>query len=252
VIVMESIKLPARLADAAFTPVLGAAFAAFFTAFFACMPHLAQAQKIYMCKDASGRTITSDRPIPECANRSVKELSGSGVVKREIPAPLTAEQRQLKKEEDARRQADAALAAEVRRRDVGLLATYQNEQQIDAERKRTLGQIRNNISIAVTQQNAALARRKAVQNQIAALTDKTAPVPAPLKAKVAEADKSILFETKTKESLEEELVKASVKYDEIIARYRLIVANGPGFDAGTAAAAAVGAAATATSSASKP
>ena len=35
---------------------------------FVLSPCLAQA-KIFMCKDASGRTLTSDRAIPECADR---------------------------------------------------------------------------------------------------------------------------------------------------------------------------------------
>ena len=45
---------------------------------------------IFMCKDASGRTITSDRPIPECAERTVWEYGNTGSLKREIAAPLTA------------------------------------------------------------------------------------------------------------------------------------------------------------------
>ncbi len=237
-IVMESIKRKPRVTGLLAGAVL------------ACLPHLAQAE-IFMCKDASGRTITSDRPIPECANRAVKELNGSGTVKREIPAPLTPEQRQLKKEAEAKRRVDEETAAEIRRRDVGLLATYQNEQQIDTERKRTLNQIRNNISIAVTEQNAALARRKVAQAEITALTEKNALVPSHLKAKLMQADKSILFETRTKESLEAEMVKIGLKYDAIMTRYRLILANGPGFDAATASTAAANAA-SAASSASKP
>ena len=237
-IVMESIKRTPNATGLLAVAVL------------ACLPHLAQAE-IFMCKDASGRTITSDRPIPECANRAVKELNLSGTVKREIPAPLTAEQRQAKKEAEAKRRAEEEAAAEIRRRDVGLLATYQNEQQIDTERKRALTQLRNNISIAVTEQNAALVRRKVAQAEITALTEKKAPVPSHLKAKLMQADKSILFETRTKESLEAEMVKIGLKYDAIMTRYRLVVANGPGFDAATGATAAASSA-SAASSAPKP
>ena len=203
----------------------------------ACLPNWALAQ-IYMCKDAAGRTITSDRPIPECANRAMKELNKSGSLKREIPAPPTAEEIEQKKQAEAKRKAEEADANEIRRRDIGLLATYQNEQQIEAERKRTLTQIRNNMTIAITEQNAALQRRKVVQTEVDTLTRQAKPIPFQLKAKLTEADKAILYETKTKESLEAELVKVSLKYDETLARYRLISANGPG--------------APATSNASKP
>lgn len=223
-IVMESSKFSLRV---------NRLFAMTALATMACLPNWALAQ-IYMCKDAAGRTITSDRPIPECANRAMKELNKSGSVKREIPAPPTPEEIEQKKQADAKRKVEEAEATEIRRRDVGLLATYQNEQQIETERKRTITQIRNNITIAVTEQNAALQRRKVAQTEADSLTRQSKPVPFALKARLTEADKSILYETKTKEALEAELVKVSLKYDEILARYRLISVNGPGA-AGTAA-----------------
>ena len=56
-----------------------------------------QPQTIYMCKDATGKTITSDRPIPECADRAVKELDKNGVIRREVSAPPTAEEKKQAK-----------------------------------------------------------------------------------------------------------------------------------------------------------
>ena len=35
------------------------------------------AGSIYTCKDASGKTLTSDRPIPECRGREGRVLSGA-------------------------------------------------------------------------------------------------------------------------------------------------------------------------------
>ena len=57
--------------------------------FFVLLPWTAQAQ-FFQCKDASGRTLSSDRPIPECADRPVRELGRNGMLKREVPPPLTA------------------------------------------------------------------------------------------------------------------------------------------------------------------
>ncbi|MDP1270894.1 DUF4124 domain-containing protein, partial [Klebsiella pneumoniae] len=48
---------------------------------------------IYTCVDASGRRITSDRPITQCLDREQHELTGSGTVKRVIPPSYTAEER---------------------------------------------------------------------------------------------------------------------------------------------------------------
>lgn len=114
---------PATAPGARRVGVAGALLAAWVAACIGVSPD-ARAQGIYSCKDASGRTLTSDRPIPECATRPMRELSVSGVTKREIPAPLTKEQlarKQVEEEEQAR------VAAEERReqqRDRALLAAY--------------------------------------------------------------------------------------------------------------------------------
>lgn len=187
---------------------------------------LAKAQ-IYMCKDANGRTLTSDRPIPECANRAVKELGKDGTVKREIPPPLTPEQARLKKEADEKRKADEAAAAEQRRRDVLLLTTYLNEQQIEAERQRSVIQIRNNINIAITSQNNAEQRRKAAQAEADQLKKAGKMVPSSLKARIEEAQRSYEHEGKNIEATEAEMAKVKTKYDDILKRYRAVSA-GPG------------------------
>ena len=44
----------------------------------------AAAQDIYSCVDAKGRTLTADRPIAECTDRTQRTLSPSGIVTRQI------------------------------------------------------------------------------------------------------------------------------------------------------------------------
>ena len=56
------------------------------TLFFLSMLMVTSAQaKIYMCKDASGKTLSSDRPIPECADRPVREYSNNGSKHKDMP-----------------------------------------------------------------------------------------------------------------------------------------------------------------------
>ena len=96
-----------------------------------------QAQDNYTCRDHSGKVQTSDRPIPDCAG-TMRVLSPTGVVKREIAPPMTAEQLRQKEADDrARRLADEA-AREQHRRDTALLTAYQSEDQIEAARRRSL------------------------------------------------------------------------------------------------------------------
>ncbi|GGI18858.1 DUF4124 domain-containing protein [Oxalicibacterium faecigallinarum] len=114
-------------------------------------PALAHAA-IYMCKDASGRTITSDRPIPECADRTMRELNNAGALKREIVPPPTAEQKRLAEEQRKQRQAEELAAIEQRRSDQALLARYRNEEEIENARARETASLSN----LIVQQKAAL------------------------------------------------------------------------------------------------
>lgn len=179
----------------------------------------AQAQ-IYMCKDANGRTLTSDRPIPECANRAQKELRGNGTVKREIPPPLTPEQVRQKKEEEEKRKAEELAAAEQKRRDTVLLTTYQTEAQLEAERQRAVTQLRNNINIAITAQNNAEQRRKAAQTEADLMRKSGKPVPSALKNRIDDAQKVADHESKNVEGMEAEMAKVKLKYDDMLKRYR--------------------------------
>jgi len=50
-------------------------------------------QGIYTCTDAKGRKLTSDRPIPECADREQRVLNPSGTVKTIVGPSLTGPER---------------------------------------------------------------------------------------------------------------------------------------------------------------
>lgn len=179
----------------------------------------AQAQ-IYMCKDANGRTLTSDRPIPECANRTQKELRGNGTVKREIPPPLTPDQLRQKKEDEEKRKLEETAAADQKRRDTVLLTTYQTEAQLEAERQRAVTQLRNNINIAITAQNNAEQRRKAAQTEADLVRKSGKPVPPALKNRIDDAQKVADHESKNADGMEAEMVKVKLKYDDMLKRYR--------------------------------
>jgi len=101
-------------------------------------PVQAQTTSFFVCVDASGRRITSDRPIPECANREQREMTSSGAVRRVIAPHLTPEERALA---DQQSEADAARKTrdlEQQRRDRALLSRYPSQTQHDAERQRQL------------------------------------------------------------------------------------------------------------------
>lgn len=97
------------------------------------------AQTLYTCKDASGRTLSSDRPIPECSDRMVRELNKDGSLKREIQPELMGEARK-RQELEARQTAELERQRrEQLRRDRAILETYQSESDITRARTRALG-----------------------------------------------------------------------------------------------------------------
>jgi len=129
---------------------------------------------IFTCRDHAGRTITSDRPIADCSG-VMRELGPSGIVRREIAPPLTADQQRQKEADDkARRVADEATR-EKRRRDSALLAAYQSEEQIEAARRRTLIDADESLKTSRTRLAELMKERASLQQDATAYQGKTMP-----------------------------------------------------------------------------
>ena len=93
---------------------------------------------IYTCKDANGKTITSDRPLPECQGRDGRVLSKQGTTVKTIEGALTAEQKAARDAEEAKRTEEATLRAAQLRKDTALLGTYQNIDDLESKRQRAV------------------------------------------------------------------------------------------------------------------
>jgi hypothetical protein len=110
----------------------------------AAPPSFAQAQRIYVCRDAAGNTLSSDRPIPECNRQPVREIDRDGITRRETTAPLSSEEKRRRNEEQARLRAEQEAQAERRRADRALLARFRSEADIEAARKDNTDRVRDN------------------------------------------------------------------------------------------------------------
>jgi hypothetical protein len=119
---------------------------------------------MYTCRDHSGRTVTSDRPIPDCAG-VMRELGPSGVVKREIAPPMTPEQQRQKEAEDRARRTVDETVREQHRRDLALLTAYQNEDQIEAARKRALADANDAIKTSQERLDDLQKDKKALEHE---------------------------------------------------------------------------------------
>jgi hypothetical protein len=126
------------------------ALAAFCIAF-AAAPAFAQAARssspsIYVCVDAKGRRITSDRPIMECLDREQKQYGSGGTVQGTLPPSMTADERAAAEEKARRDAEDRQRLAESRRRDRLLVNRYPDEASHERERAASLQRLDDAIA----------------------------------------------------------------------------------------------------------
>lgn len=105
----------------------------------------AQGRTIYCC-DVGGQPVCGDILPAACYGRGYRELSTTGVLRRYVPPPLTAEEIAQRDEEARRRKEAEAVALKQRRLDQALLDTYPNLAAITARRDRALAEIDRTIA----------------------------------------------------------------------------------------------------------
>ena len=134
----------------------------------------ASGPSMYSCRDHAGRTVTSDRPIADCAG-VMRELGPSGIVRREIAPPLTADQQRQKDADDKAKRAADEVSREKRRRDTALLAAYQSEDQIEAARRRALADGDESLKTSRVRLAELMKERTGLQQEAVAYKSKTMP-----------------------------------------------------------------------------
>jgi hypothetical protein len=175
--------------------------------------------EIFMCKDAAGHTYTSDRPIPECAGRAVREYANNGMLKKRIAAPLTAEQQKAQAAQEEKKKAELLEQQEQRHADRALLARYHNEHGIEQSRQRDVQPIEKQIE----QQNAALtAAGKEQQVAQTALNARmeVGTVPAGFKLRAAQTTQAVRIAQAELDDSKARLAEINKKYDLLLQRYR--------------------------------
>ncbi|MBK5206442.1 MAG: DUF4124 domain-containing protein [Polaromonas sp.] len=174
----------------------------------------AAAQSIYTCVDGKGRTITADRPIIECLDRTQQELTRSGTVKRQIGPSLTAHEQAALQEKDRRAAELRAREAEEKRRDRALLLRYPRRAVHDQERATALAQIDEVIKASSKRTLELVEHRKAVNSEFEFYVKDPAKAPAALKRRLEENEASVAVQKRF--ILDQELEKKRVnrRFDE--------------------------------------
>lgn len=102
----------------------------------------------YKCVDERGITHVGDTPPPGCAKVMMYEVTRQGRVVRNIPPSLTAEQVKVRNEEIERKKEADKLAAEQKRKDTALLASFSTAHEFDVARDRNIEPITARVKLA--------------------------------------------------------------------------------------------------------
>lgn len=178
---------------------------------------LAQA-KIYICKDAAGHTITSDRPIPECSNQPVREVDRSGITRREIPAPPTPEERQRQAQQEATRRAEKIAMQEQRHKDRALLTRFRSEDEILAWGQRNAAMVQENIKRETQVLAAAEKRQQVAEAELGGAGGKRPPPD--LRQRLEEADRSVAASRRRLGDYEAEILMINSRTEGLLKRFR--------------------------------
>lgn len=180
----------------------------------AVLPTACGAQGIYACTDSKGRKITSDRPILECIDRSQRELTPAGTVKRVLGPSLTAQEKAAAEEKERIAAEERARENEEKRRDRALLVRYPNRTVHDKERGLALAQIDEVIKASAKRTQELVEQRKQIATEMEFYLRDPSKAPASLKRRVEENDSSSAVQKRFIADQDVEKQRVNVRFDE--------------------------------------
>lgn len=169
---------------------------------------------IYSCTDARGRTITSDRRIPDCIDRQQRELNPSGTTRRLIEPSYTG-QEQAERDERKRQATLAAVRlAEERRRERALLIRYPTPVVHDRERAEALAQIDAVIGAAKKRIGELGVERRKVDDELEFYKNDISKAPPSVRRQVDDNAKSMAVQIRFVGEQEDEKQRLNARFDE--------------------------------------
>lgn len=182
------------------------------------------AATMYVCTSPAGKTITADRPPPECANVPIRELRADGSVRRVIDPPPTPEQRKAQAEQAQREQQEKEVKRAQARQDIALLETYASEKDIEAARKAALTSRQVMIDRSKNRLEAFAAERKKLDEETEFYVNRK--LPAKLEHAI-EANRSLVqAEQRLIAETQADMARINKRFDAETERYRELMSAG--------------------------
>jgi hypothetical protein len=179
---------------------------------------------MFVCTTPAGKTITSDRPPPECAGVPIRELRPDGSVRRVIEPPPTAEQRKARADQAQREQQESDAKRAQARQDIALLETYASEKDIEAARRAALASRQAMIDRSKKRLETFAAERKKLDEEKEFYVNRK--LPDKLEHAI-EANRSLVdAESRLIAEMQADLARINKRFDAEAERYRELVSAG--------------------------
>jgi hypothetical protein len=178
---------------------------------------------IFSCIDDGGRRLTSDRPIPECANREQRVLNRDGSLRTVLKPSMTAQERAAAEERERQAAEAKAAQADNTRRDRNLMQRYKNEEAHRRARESALETARTAMRLS-EQRLAELTRERKPLMEEAEFFKGREP-PADLKLKVEANDTAVAAQRSAVQNLQAEIGRVSAQFDAELERLKQLWAG---------------------------
>ena len=177
---------------------------------------------IYTCTDAKGRRLTADRPIVDCIDREQTELSPGGLTRRKIaPTPtaveLAAEDVKLRRQEEER-----SKLADDKKRERALVTRYPTRPVHDKERAEALALVDSVTAAALKRTKELQVQRKFLDGEVEFYQINPSRMPPKLKRQIEEVDKQLDAQRRFVADQEVEKVRVNARFDEELARLKVL------------------------------
>ena len=183
----------------------------------------APAAPIYSCTDATGKRLTSDRPIAECRTREQHLLNADGSVRELVLPSPTAEERSEQEQRERDNAAAHAARQDAIRRDRNLLARFPDAAAHARAREAALDDVRKSIRNSEARLAVLARERKPLLDESEFYVGK--PLPAKLRAQL-DANDALTDAQKTLiQNQQVELTRINVRYDNEFERLKKLWAG---------------------------
>ncbi|MEY4099201.1 MAG: hypothetical protein RL300_372 [Pseudomonadota bacterium] len=170
--------------------------------------------QIYTCTDASGRKLTSDRPITACSDREQTILNPSGTVKAKVGPVLSPYEQGQSEARIRAEQKERAKKEEEKRMMRALLIRYPNPAAHQKDREDALAQITVVKQVALVRQKELQAERNKLTDEMAFYAKDPSKAPPKLQRQLAAVTQTLAEQDRFLAEKDKEIQAVNVRFDE--------------------------------------